>query len=274
MVILRMFRAQIKILGLKSKLLKNRYNNCISNCFDQNFKFNDMKHTFLLIAFLIVSTVTYAQNNNNNSVPLITVNGESSVKIKPDEVTLNFGVETRNLEAKAAKTENDKMMSEILKYLKAQKIDPKNIQTDYLRLNPVYNHQLGKEEGFVAVQMVSLKITDLAKYETISAGLIERGINQINNIEFASSKIKEHEAEARNLAIKSAKEKATAMASQMDQKIGKAYYINEDMQPVIPFQRYGAMKAMDMQESGGNEPTIAPGEIEIKGRVTVSFVLM
>lgn len=232
-----------------------------------------MKHTFLLIAFLVVSTVTYAQNNNN-SVPLITVNGESSVKIKPDEVTLSFGVETRNLEAKAAKTENDKLMSEILKYLKAQKIDPKNIQTDYLRLNSVYNHQLGKEEGFVATQMVSLKITDLSKYEAISSGLIERGINQINNIEFTSSKIKEHEAEARNLAIKSAKEKAAAMASQIDQEIGKAYYINEDMQPVIPFQRYGAMKSMDMQESGGSEPTIAPGEIEIKGRVTVSFVLM
>ena len=231
-----------------------------------------MKNTLLLLAILAISTFGYAQNNNN-TVPLITVIGESSVKIKPDEVTLNFGVETRNIEAKAAKTENDKLMSEILKYLKSQKIDPKNIQTDYLRLNPVYNHQLGKEEGFVASQMVSLKITDLSKYEAISSGILERGINQINNIEFSSSKLKEHEAEARNLAIKSAKQKATEMAAQIDQNIGKAYFINEDMQPVIPFQRYGAMKAMDMQESGANDPTIAPGEIEIKGRVTVSFVL-
>ena len=239
---------------------------------DQNQKYLIMKNTLLLLAFLITSTFSYAQNNNN-SVPLITVNGESSVKIKPDEVTLSFGVETRNIGAKAAKTENDKLMSEILKYLKSQKIDPKNIQTDYLRLNPVYNHQLGKEEGFVATQTVSLKITDLNKYEAISSGILERGINQINSIEFSSSKLKEHEAEARNLAIKSAKEKASAMAAQIDQSIGKAYYINEDMQPVIPFQRYGAMKAMDMQESAANDPTIAPGEIEIIGRVTVSFVL-
>lgn len=231
-----------------------------------------MKNTFLLFALFLFSTMAYAQNDTN-PVPLITVIGESSVKVKPDEVTLNFGVETRNLDAKVAKTENDKLMSDILKYLKAQKIDPKNIQTDYLRLNSVYNHQLGKEEGFVATQMVSLKITDLSKYEEISSGLLTRGINQINSIEFTTSKLKEHEAEARNLAIKSAKEKATTMASQIDQSIGKAYYINEESFPVIPFQRYGAMKAMDMQESAGDGPTIAPGEIEIKGRVTVSFLL-
>lgn len=232
-----------------------------------------MKNIFLLLTMLVMGTVAYAQNTNN-SVPLITVNGESSVKIKPDEVTLNFGVETRSMEAKAAKAENDKLMSDILKYLKSQKIDPKNIQTDYLRLNSVYNHQKGKEEGFVATQMVSLRITDLRQYEQISSGILERGINQINSIEFTSSKLKEHESEARNLAIKSAKEKASTMAAQIDQAIGKAYYINEDMQAVIPFQRYGAMKAMDMQESGAGDPTIAPGEIEIKGRVTVSFILM
>lgn len=230
-----------------------------------------MKNSFLLFAFLTISTFVYAQNNN--TVPLITVNGESIVKIKPDEVTLNFGVETRNMEAKAAKEENDKLMSAILKYLKSQKVDAKNVQTDYVRLNPVYNHQKGKEEGFVATQSVRVKITDVSQYETISSGLLERGINQINSIEFTTSKLKEHEAEARNLAIKSAKEKAEAMASQIGQSIGKAYFINEDTPPVIPFQRYGAMKAMDMQESAGNDPTIAPGELEIKGRVTVSFVL-
>lgn len=232
-----------------------------------------MKKLILFFALFIFGTMAYAQNQNN-SVPLITVTGESSVKVKPDEVTLNFGVETRHSEAKVAKSENDKLMSEILKYLKSQKVDPKNIQTDFVRLNSVYNHEKGKEEGYVATQMVSLKITSLENYEEISSGLLARGINQINSIEFTTSKLKEFEAEARNLAIKSAKEKASTMASQIDQSIGKAYYISEDASPITPYPMYGNMKTMDMRESGGNEPTIAPGEIEIKGRVSVSFLLI
>lgn len=231
-----------------------------------------MKNLFLLFAFLSFGTMAFAQNHNNSSVPLITVTGESTVKVKPDEVTLNFGVETRNMDAKVAKSENDKLMSDILKFLKSQNIDPKNIQTDYVRLNSVYNHEKGKQEGFVATQMVNLKITDLSKYEAVSSGILERGVNQINNLEFSTSKLEEHKAEARKLAIVSAKEKATSLASEINQSIGKAYYIVEDSSPVVPYLRYGAMKAMDMQESGG--ATIAPGEIEIKGNISVSFLLM
>lgn len=229
-----------------------------------------MKNLFLLVAFLSLGTMSFAQNNQSN-VPLITVTGESTVKVKPDEVTINFGVETRNIDAKVAKKENDMLMSDILKFLEIQNIDPKNIQTDYIRLNSVYNHEKGKQEGFVATQMVKLKITDLSKYEAISSGILERGINQIDNLEFSTSKLEAHKEEARKLAISSAKEKASSLASEINQSIGKAYYIVEDSSPVVPYLRYGAMKAMDMQESAG--PTIAPGEIEIKGHITVSFIL-
>src|SRR5690606_10190482 len=113
-----------------------------------------MKKLFLFT--LLLTTVTFVQaQNNNNSVPLITVTGESKVKVKPDEVTLNFGVETRNVDAKVAKTKNDELMREILKYLKSQNIGSDNIQTDYMRLNSIYNYEKGKQEEYVATQTVS-----------------------------------------------------------------------------------------------------------------------
>lgn len=232
-----------------------------------------MKKLSLLWVFLVVGTMVYAQNDNGQ-VPLITVTGESVVRVKPDEVTMTFGVETKNTDAKVAKTENDKLMSDILKYLKSQKIDPKNIQTDYVRLNSMYIYDdKERKEEFRAVNTVSLKITDISKYEEISAGLVDRGINKIDQVSFGASKIKEYEAEARVQAIKAAKEKAQALASAIGQSTGKAYYINETSSEVIPYPRYGMMKAMDYAESSANGPTIAPGELEVKGKVTVSFVL-
>ena len=232
-----------------------------------------MKKIFLITAFLLAGTLSRAQNNAN-SVPLITVTGESVVKVKPDEVILTFGVETRNVDAQEAKRTNDKLMSDVLKFLKEKKVDPKNIQTDYLRLNSIYNYEKGKQEEFVATQTVKLKITDLSKYEEISSGLLIRGINQINQIEFGTSKLEQLKQEARQLAIKAAKEKANMLATEIGQAIGKAYYINENSSQVAPYPMYGnMMKSMDMAESNEGGPTIAPGEIEVKGNITASFVL-
>lgn len=234
----------------------------------------NLKKIPLLIALFFIGSFAYAQSNANN-VPLITVTGESTVHVKPDEVTLTFGVETKDEDAKVAKTNNDKLMSDVHKYLKAQKIDPKNIQTDYVRLNAmyVYNDKDRKQE-YAAVNTVSLKLTDIAKYETIVSGLLERGINKIDQVSFGSSKLIQHQTEARNLAIQNAKEKADALASAIGQSIGKAYYINENSSQMIPYPRV-AMKTMNYvsEESSADGPTIAPGEIEIKGNVTVSFVL-
>lgn len=233
----------------------------------------NIKKIYLLIAFLSIGSFVYAQSNINN-VPLITVTGESVVYTKPDEVNLTFGVETKNAEAKVAKTSNDKLMSEILKYLKAQKIDPKNIQTDYVRLNTVYVYNdKDRKEEYAAVNTVSLKITDLAKYETIVSGLLERGINKIDQVSFGSSKLIQHQAEARRLAIQNAQEKAKALASAIGQSIGKAYFVNENASQMIPYPRVAMMKTMDYAESSASGPTIAPGEMEIKGNVTVSFIL-
>lgn len=234
----------------------------------------NLKTFLLFIGFCAVSTYMYGQNNTNN-VPLITVTGESTVYVKPDEVTLTFGVETKNADAKVAKSSNDKLMSDIHKYLKSQKIDPKNIQTDYVRLNSVYIYNdKERQEEYVAVNTVSLKLTDISNYEKIASGLLERGINKINQVTFGSSKLTQHQAEARNLAIKNAQEKAKSLAESIGQSIGKAYYINENASPIIPYPRVAMeMKAMSYDASGSDETTIAPGEMEIKGNVTVSFVL-
>lgn len=234
----------------------------------------NLKTLFLIISFLTITTAMNAQNNNNN-VPLITVTGESTVYVKPDEVTLTFGVETKNADAKIAKSSNDKLMSDIHQYLKSQKIDPKNIQTDYVRLNSMYIYnEKERQEEYVAVNTVSLKLTDIKQYEKIASGLLERGINKINQVTFGSSKLTQHQTEARNLAIKNAQEKAESLAEAIGQSIGKAYYINENSSSYIPYPRMAMeMKAMSYDASGSEETTIAPGELEIKGNVTVSFVL-
>lgn len=137
----------------------------------------------------------------------------------------------------------------------------------------VYNDKERQEE-YVAVNTVSLKLTDIKQYEKIASGLLERGINKINQVTFGSSKLTQHQDEARKLAIKNAQEKAKSLAEAIGQSIGKAYYISETTSSVIPYPRVAMeMKAMSYDASSEEGTTIAPGELEIKGKVTVSFVL-
>ena len=105
-------------------------------------------------------------------------------------------------------------------------------------------------------------------------GLVNEGINRIDNVEFKSSKLLQLQSDARKLAIKDAKAKAEDFVSVLGQKVGKAIVISDNSQTYNPQPRMYAMKSMSMDklESAPRE-TLAIGEIEIIANVSVSFVL-
>src|SRR5437870_2386747 len=75
--------------------------------------------------------------------PQINVSGSAEVKVAPDEVDLNVGVETRHERLEEAKRQNDQHISNALKFLKSSGVKDKNIQTDYITIEPVYDPHAG-----------------------------------------------------------------------------------------------------------------------------------
>ena len=164
------------------------------------------------------------------------------------------------------------MVNKVIKYLKSEGIAEKNINTNYMNLNKRYNYN-DKTYTYVANQAISITLEDISKYESIMKGLLENGLNGINGIEFESSEIEKHKAEARRKAVLNAKEKAEALAKPLGQTVGKAYKISEgssnNYQPV-----YGAMRIKGSADEASNQETMAPGEMEISIDVNVSFQLL
>jgi len=65
-----------------------------------------MKKIVYLFTLVLVTFSAMAQNNNNSITPQVNVNGEGSVKIKPDYAIITMGAEIKDLDsAKAKKTE-------------------------------------------------------------------------------------------------------------------------------------------------------------------------
>jgi uncharacterized protein YggE len=228
-----------------------------------------MKKALLILGILFV-TMSNAQEHKQ--VPMINVSGEGKVKIAPDQALISISIETKGTKAVDIKQENDKKMDAILKFIKKSNIAAEDFQTQRISLNPNYDYEK-KKYSYIATQSVEILLKDLSKYDTLMEGLVNEGINRIDNVEFKSSKLVQLQSDARKLAIKDAKAKAEDFVSVLGQKVGKAIVISDNSQIYVPQPRMYAMKSSNAMDESISKETLAIGEMEITANVSVSFVL-
>ena len=223
----------------------------------------------IIILFTLVATSMNAQENK--LVPQISVSGEGKVKVAPDQVVINLGVQNTGKDAAEVKKMNDETVDKVVKYIKKFGIPTSDFQTTNVNLYKSYDYET-KKHNFQASQSITITLKDIKKYDELMMGLVDTGINNINGVEFKSSKIEEHKVTARKQAILDAKKKAEDFVSVLNQKVGKAILITDNSQPMYqpPMYRNVMMKAEAMDAI---PETLAIGEIEIITNVNVSFLL-
>jgi len=222
------------------------------------------------LATLLILTMTLSMNAQNHVQPTVEVSGEGTVTIVPDEATITVRVENTGSDAATVKEQNDKTISNVFAFLKKMKIEDKYVKSEYIRLSKNYEYNT-KTYNYAANQSISIQLKDLKKYEELMNGLLQTGINRIDNVSFASSKEEGLESQARKKAIENAKMKATEYAGVLGQSIGKAVRISEFNQANTPQPMMYKSSAMREGDSSGQ--TMAPGEMEISMTVNVSFIL-
>jgi len=215
-------------------------------------------------------TLSYGQEVKQ--IPQINVSGEGKVKVIPDEATIEVTVETKGNNAKDVKKQNDIKIEAALKFIKKMNLAPSDFKTQRVALNPQYDYEK-KKHNYNATQTIEILLKDLSKYDELMEGLVDAGINRIDNVTFQSSKLAQYQSEARKLAIKEAKLKAEDYVSVIGQKVGRAITISDNTQNYYPQPRYMAMKTMEMADMSVPRETLAVGEINITANVTVSFIL-
>lgn len=230
-----------------------------------------MKKTALIL-FAVCSTFVEAQELK--TIPLISVSGEGKIKVTPDQAAISISVETKGAKATEVKKENDAKIEAVLKQIKKLGIAKEDFQTQRVSLYPNYDYEK-KKNNYVANQTIIILLRDLGRYDSLMDGMVDAGINRIDNVEFKSSKMEELESAARKLAMKDAKSKAEDFVLVLNQKVGKAMTISDNTQTYYPPRPMYEMKAMAMADGGDAEPreTLATGEIELVVNVSVSFLL-
>jgi len=204
---------------------------------------------------------------------LVSVTGTAEVNVAPDEVALSLGIDSQDKDLSAAKAQHDRRMKELLADAQAAGVDQKDIQTSTLEMRPQYSG--GKVPKFLyyeVSQTIQLTLKDLSKYEALVTKLVVADVTRINSVDFRVAETRKFRDEARQKAVQAAKEKATAMAAELGQTIGKPWEIAEDIPDVFSTQ-YMANSVSNRQRLAQEESTVAPGQVTISATVHVSFQL-
>jgi uncharacterized protein YggE len=218
--------------------------------------------------------------------PRISVSGSAEVKVPPDEVYLRVGVETRHESIEEAKRQNDERISKALSFLKGTDIKPKDIQTDFISIEPIFDDHVSqtKPVAYIARKSIEIKLTKVDTFEKILAGLLTNGVNNVHGIDFRTSELRKHRDTARAMAVRAAKEKADALASELGVKRGKAYSINANewggwwSSGNSWGNRYSGMFQNAVQNAGSaptesEEGALSIGQISVSASVNVSFLI-
>ncbi len=243
------------------------------------------KQLILLIVVLFGLTISHSALGADCMEPrLITVTGDADVRVAPDEVILTLGVETWDKDLNIAKTQNDQRVQRILQLGQKFGIESKNVQTDYINIEPRYEDQWEHKNfiGYFVRKTVVITLRDTSKFENLLSDALADA-NYVLGVEFRTTELRKYRDQAREMAIKAAQEKAADLSGQLGQKIGQPYTITEDQTwwwsgyNSAWGSRWGGAMAQNVVQTAGapSSPgtSIAPGQITVTARVTVSFEL-
>jgi hypothetical protein len=216
----------------------------------------------------------------------VAASGEAEIKVAPDEVVFRIGVETVDPTLAAAKKRNDDAVRAVQAAARAHGVADKDMQSDYLSIDPRYRDAYERKEptSYVARRSMVVTLRDVARFDELYGAVVEAGGNTIQGVDFRTSELRKHRDEARAMAIKAAEEKARALAAALGQSILRPLAIDEEYSGWSSSYGWwggyggGQMAQNVMQnagpaQGGGSDGTLAPGRISVSARVRVRFEL-
>jgi uncharacterized protein len=202
--------------------------------------------------------------------PAISVTGEATVSVPPDQAQIDGGVTSDAKTAREASDANNAAMGKVLLALKGAGIDEKDYQTSRLSLQPQYApNRSGPSPvvGYRASNRVTVKLRDVAKVANIVDVLVGAGANELGGINFMVSQASKLLDDAREKAIADARRKAEIYAKAAGVTLGEPLNISEEGGSGPPVFR--SKMAAPMAASA----PVAQGEETLSVSVSVSWAI-
>ena len=230
-----------------------------------------MKTNFLTACLVLALLSTLLPAWADTPVRRVTVTGEATIKIAPDEMNWSVQVVINDATLAKAKERHDASLTAALAYLKGLGDAVKDLQTGGIRfdknLYPGDNAE-AKKNPFSCSTQFTFVLTNFDKYGDIADALSKLDGLQVQSVDYASSKEEETKTDALKKALINAHDKASELAQVAGCSIDKPLEILEGTPNIGP----RPMMMMAKSFSGGT-PAAVPGQLEISGTVTATYDL-
>jgi uncharacterized protein YggE len=158
------------------------------------------------------------------------INASGEVTRVPDIATVTAGVVSRSTNASTALQETADRMQRVVAALKRAGIEPRDIQTSNVSLNPEYRYPENEAPqlvGYTASNSVSVRFRDIRNSGKILDALVSQGANQINGPSLSVDKPESALDEARAKAIATGRARADLYARSLGMRVVRIVSINE-----------------------------------------------
>jgi uncharacterized protein YggE len=204
----------------------------------------------------------------------IAVTGTGEAAGRPDQATVNAGIQTVATTVVEASRENQAVVERIMQALDKQGIDRKFIQTTNYsiwpdqRQDPRANGEI-TITGYNVSNVVNVTINDIAKVGEVLAAVTNAGANSIHGVNFGVKDTAALEQTARAAAMRDARVRAEALAKLAGVELGDVMTISMSSGGGYPTPMVGGARF----EMAAPAPGISEGQVSVSVQVYVTYAM-
>ena len=225
---------------------------------------------FALLAFITLTTTDTSAQELGGTIPTVSVNGSSQVKVLPDEIYISIKLDESDTKGKVTVEQQRRSMFSALKKCGIdieKQLSVQGMSSSFYR-----------KRGSLAATQYELKVGSADEARKVFEALDKVDVVNVNITRATCSKLEEYRTEARQAAIRNAKMRASQLAEAIGQSIGACYEINDYSSDVeystrgrLMMKNSVAMDAAGMVEEA--EPEVDFEQIVINYNLSAKFYL-
>jgi uncharacterized protein len=231
----------------------------------------------------VTVTPVLAASNDCDSSRTIQVSGSATVKVVPDLVTIQLGVTSNDFSPQGVYDKNTAAIKKVTAAIRALGVAEKDISTDYYIIQPIYqNYDSLDIKGYRINNTIVVNSKDVSKVSQVLATALSAGANEVVDVQFKTSQLRQYRDQARKLAMQAAQEKARDLTSAANAQPGCVLNIDETNSSYYGYSwnsRYQPQTQNVMQnaassaQSPSDDGPISLGQIAVQAEVQVRFSL-
>lgn len=159
----------------------------------------------------------------------VRVSGAAVVYVTPDRALLQLGVQSNGATPDAVRSANAQDIQKVIQAIGALGVQARDIATDYYIVYPIYEEYSSLViKGYRIDNTVSITLRDVGLVDDVLIAALKAGANEVQDVQFYSSELRQHRDQARALAMKAAGEKAADLAGTAGAQAGCVLSISEN----------------------------------------------